>query len=106
MSTPLHYSFIGLAREHAPHDEYKRRIAKVIRHDPSPEQRAEYEAAKAAYEVLIGYSGFWADDHGLDEPRGEVEVVYAETEDEGRERIAKLPKFVTIPVMNSRAARD
>ena len=71
--------------------EAARRVERVIHHPVTPEEQAAYEAAKAAYDMLLEYPGFYVGESELDEPTGRVEVIYAETEDEWRVRVRSLP---------------
>jgi hypothetical protein len=81
--------------------EYKRKVEQVIQHPPTPEQIAEYERVKAALDSIIDSEYLAYDDNGVwvEEPTGERETVYAETEEEWRNRVAKLPQYVRVPVI-------
>lgn len=65
---------------------YKRRVKEVIRRAPTPEQLAEFERVKAAWEI-VSNSQYFEDggpDYGatLNPPQDEYEYIYAETHDE------------------------
>lgn len=85
--------------------DYSRRVERVIEIAPSPAEWDEYERAKEAWAILEDSPYFYAADADLIEPRPKREVVYAETEEEWRERISHLPKYVTIPVIGAGKVR-
>ena len=94
--------------------DWSRRVKSQQKIDPTAEELAEYERAKAALDILNGYEGWMCSDWGLLPPAPSYETVYAETEGEYWARIqAKLdagewpdPKPAPLAAINARMASE